>query len=205
MSLLAASGSLWANPLIEELVDQLENSPARCTQVAPAAAQRQLVEADIATFSKAVPVPEGVSFTVMDCPMDGFVYKGRTIVLSTRLSRLPQAQRVFILAHELAHYHLRHRAVMNTFVAGLVGTMQDQNAARAALSSAAPDFTRISHKAEFDADALAARLMAQAGFDPLEAARLFENIGEGKDNATHPGTGRRARAIRSAHTASVAH
>jgi Zn-dependent protease with chaperone function len=55
----------------------------------------------------------------------------------------------------------------------------------------------MSHQAELDADAFAVRLMRETGVDAEQAARLFESIGEGKDNATHPSPGRRARAIRS--------
>lgn len=196
LALSTAFGGAFANPLIEQLVDRFEVNPAGCADVAPEHAQRQLIERDIARFTSAVPVPFPLAFKVMDCPMDGFVYKGTTIIVSTRLSRLPEPQRVFILAHELAHYQLRHRAAMTSFFATVVAGQPDHSAALAAINGRATELTQISHTAEFEADTFAARLMQTLGYDPMEAAKLFESIGEGRDNSTHPATGRRARAIR---------
>ena len=196
MTLQGACAAVIANPLVEQLVDRFEVNPAGCTDASPENAQRQVIEADIARFTNAVPIPPSLSFKVMDCPMDGFVYKGSTIVVSSRLARLAQPQRVFILAHELAHYQLRHRAAMTSFFATIVAGQPDHSAALAAINGRATELTQISHNAELDADAFAARLMQTLGYDPMEAARLFESIGEGRDNSTHPATGRRARAIR---------
>jgi len=182
-----------ANPLVEKLVGQLEASPDGCAPIAASNAQRKLIESDIAAFLKVAPVPEGLRFEVMDCSVDGFVYKGQSIVISSRLSRLPPAQRFFILAHELGHVRLSHHAAMNSFVARAVSSAPDERAARAAIASG---LTAISQQNELDADAFAVRLMREAGHNPEEAARLFESIGEGADNSTHPSTGRRARAIR---------
>lgn len=142
---------------------------------------------------QATPVPEGVRFEVMDCSVDGFVHKGQTIVLSARLSRLSAAQRFFIVAHELGHLRLAHHAAVSSFVARAVSGAADEMAARAAVTSG---LTPISHRNELDADAFAVRLMRDTGLNAEEAARLFDSIGEGQDNATHPSAGRRARAIR---------
>ena len=140
------------------------------------------------------PVPPQVRFQIMDCADDGFVYQGSTIVLSTRLSRLNAAQRFFIIAHELGHVALQHHQMTSKFVAKAVRNSRDERAARARVASGLP---AMSQQNELDADAFAIRLMREAGEDPNEAARLFESIGEGKDNATHPAPGRRARSIRS--------
>jgi len=179
--------------LVQKIVDQLEASPEGCTPIAASNPQRRLIESDVAAFLKVAPVPEGLRIDVMDCAVDGFVYKGQSIVVSARLSRLPAAQRFFILAHELGHVKLEHHAAMNSFVARVVESTADERAARAAIASG---LTAISQQNELDADAFAVRLMKDAGHDPEEAARLFDSIGEGQDNATHPSSGRRARAIR---------
>lgn len=182
-----------ANPLVDRLVGQLENSRAGCHDVAPEHPQRQLIESDIARFRSAVAVPEGVRFDVADCPMDGFVYGGRTVVLSIRMARLNEAQRFFILAHELGHVQLKHRAAFSSFVARVLGSTSDEQALRAGIESG---LSAVSHQAEFEADAFAARTMRGAGQDPEQAARLFDTLGEGEDNRTHPAAGKRARAIR---------
>ncbi|MFP5406698.1 MAG: M48 family metalloprotease [Gammaproteobacteria bacterium] len=153
-----------------------------------------MIEADIAAFQRAVPVSDSARFEVQDCMMDGQLYDdGKTIVLSTRLVRLPQPQRYFIMAHEFAHHRLAHHARIGTVPAHIVnqqarvippGDVTDIDAAD------------LAHRREFEADAYAVRMMHAQGLDPEEAARLFDGMGASKDSATHPSFGRRARAIR---------
>jgi predicted Zn-dependent protease len=142
-----------------------------------------------------VQLPPGVRFEVLDCPVDGFVNKGRTIVISARLARMTPAQRFFIIAHELGHLKLQHHAAILSFVSRAVSSSSDETGARAFIASG---LAAISHQAELDADAFAVRTMMDAGLDPDEAARIFDGMGEGADNGTHPSPGRRARSIRSA-------
>jgi Zn-dependent protease with chaperone function len=188
------AGAVQANPLVDKLVSQLEASPAGCTAVSPRNAQRQLIESDVARFTKAVGIPDGIGFQVMDCEADGFVYQGSTVVLSTRLSRMNAAQRFFIVAHEMGHVRLGHHGAMRSFVARIVDQQPDESLARRQLASSLSD---ISHQHELDADAFAVRSMEKAGLDPEQAARIFDSIGSDKDNATHPSARRRAQAIRS--------
>lgn len=182
-----------AHPLVDKIVEQLEASPAGCTAVAADDPARQAIEADLTNFVKLASVTSDIRFEVMDCAADGFVHKGQTIVLSVRLMRLSPAQRFFILAHELGHIRLQHHAAVSNFVANVVGASSSEAAARAAVASG---LSAISHRNELQADIFAIRLMREAQLDPEEAARIFDSMGEGQDNATHPSAGRRARAIR---------
>lgn len=140
-----------------------------------------------------MPTAAGVRFDVLDCRADGFVHRGERIVISARLAQRPKAQRFFIMAHELGHLSLRHHAAMARFVADAVGRTADESAAGAVIDAG---LTPLSRQAEFDADAYAAKLMRDSGLDPEDAARLFDGIGPGQDNRTHPSPARRARAIR---------
>ena len=178
---------------MDKLISQLEASPAGCSAVSPRHPQRQLIEADIARFQQAATVPADVRFQVMDCAADGFVYQGRTVVLSTRLSRMNPAQRFFIIAHEMGHVQLAHHGAMRSFVASIVNDHPDELRARAQIASG---LAKISHQHEFDADAQAVRMMRGAGLDPEQAAWIFDSIGSDKDDATHPSARRRADAIR---------
>ncbi|HJV63461.1 MAG TPA: M48 family metalloprotease [Albitalea sp.] len=187
------AGAAHADPLVDRIVEQLEASPSGCSAVAPGNPRRKTMEADIARFETLAPVPQDVQFEVKDCEVDGFVHKGQTIVVSVRLTRLPPSQRFFILAHELGHIQLQHHAAVSSFVAAAVSGAADEAAARAAVASG---LSAVSHRNELAADAYAVRLMQQAGYDPLDAARLFDRIGTTQDNATHPSARRRAGAIR---------
>lgn len=182
-----------ANPIVDRIVSQLEASPAACGTVAETHPQRKLIEDDIAAVVKVSPLPPGVRFEVKDCSVDGFVYRGKTIVISARLSRMAPAQRFFIIAHELGHLQLQHHAAITNLVTRAVHQAGDEASARALVFSG---LAAVSHRAELDADAFAVRLMQQAGLNPEEAARIFEDLGEGHDNGTHPATGKRARSIR---------
>jgi Zn-dependent protease with chaperone function len=182
-----------ANPLVDKLVSQIEASPAGCTAVSPRHPQRQVIEADVARFIKAVDVPDSVRFQVLDCEADGFVHQGQTIVLSTRLARMNPQQRFFIIAHEMGHLRLGHHGAMRSFVARIVNDHPDELRARAHLASG---LSQISHQHEFDADAFAVRAMESASLQPEQAAWIFDSIPSDRDNATHPSARRRAQAIR---------
>jgi Zn-dependent protease with chaperone function len=162
---------------------------AGCSAISPENPQRQQIEADITAFVQTVPAAAEVRFEVQDCVMDGQLYNGKTIVLSARLARLPQPQRFFIIAHEYGHHQLDHQMVMGGLLARIAGHRRDE-------AASVPGVTELAHRTEFEADAYAVRLMHMNGMDPDEAALLFDGLGAGKDNATHPAFGRRAQAIR---------
>lgn len=186
--------------LVDTLVDRLEGNLSSCASVDGTNAQRAVIEADIAQFIQAVPAAATARFEVHDCPlMDGFVLKGQTIVLSSRLARLPYGQRFFIMAHEYGHYRLQHRNRLSGFVSSVTAGRGDPHAAQAALDQNAAGVTAMSYRAEFEADAFAVLTMDAAGVDPEDGARLFDSLGRGRDNSTHPAFHRRASAIRTLH------
>jgi Zn-dependent protease with chaperone function len=162
---------------------------AGCSAIAADHPQRQQIEDDIAGFMQAVPAAAEVRFEVQDCAMDGQLYNGKTIVLSVRLARLSQPQRFFIIAHEYGHYQLDHHSVMS-------GLLSRRAVHRHEEVAAAPG-VELAHRTEFEADAYAVRLMNANGLDPEDAALLFDSLGAGKDNNTHPAFARRGQAIRS--------
>lgn len=182
-----------ANPLVDRLVSQIEASPAGCKAVSTQHAQRQIIESDIQRFRRMVPSAATVPMQVLDCDADGFVYKGETIVLSTRLARMNASQRFFIIAHELGHLQLAHHGAIRSFVAGIVDRTRDEARARVQVHS---NLSAISHRHEFDADAFAVRTMQGAGLDPEQAAWIFDSIADSRDNHTHPSPVRRAASIR---------
>ena len=189
----AAHTGAHTQPLAERILGQFEASPVGCAEVSADHPQRQVIEADIARFAERVQVPDPVRFEVRDCVQDGFVFRGNTIVISSRLAARPAAQRFFIIAHEFGHLRLKHHGAVHSFVARLVNGAADEGSARALVAS---HLTSLSHRHELEADAFSVQLMQEAGHDAGQAARLFEDIGSERDTATHPSAMRRARAIR---------
>jgi predicted Zn-dependent protease len=96
-----------------------------------------------------------------------------------------EAQLAAVLAHEFAHYQERHslmlfrqakaKAASATFLAmfGLVGALF-------ALGEISALF-RFSRDMEARADALSVEMIARAGYDPMAAARIWEQIGAEAD------------------------
>lgn len=191
---LLLAGAANANPLVERVVGEIEASPAGCAVPAASNPNRRQIEALVAEVEQKVRgIPAGTSFQVMDCDADGFVYRGQTVVLSDRLVRLNAAQRFFIAAHELGHVELGHHGDMQRFVAKLVGDEADEASALALVQA---HYSGISREHEYAADAFAVRAMLAGGYDPEQAARLFDSIDDEQGNATHPSAQDRARAIR---------
>ena len=97
---------------------------------------------------------------------------------------LPDDEIAFVLGHELSHLVLGHHDRMRELARAV-------NEA-----SEAPDMVNAEHwLVEFEADARALALMREARFDVVGAARYLSRRAM-SDGVTHPGTVRRARALR---------
>jgi Zn-dependent protease with chaperone function len=179
---------------VGRILGQIEASRAGCRPVDAGHPGRLLIESELAALKRVSSLAAETNFEVLDCDADGFVQRGGAVILSVRMTRLNPAQRFFIMAHELGHLQLQHLAAVSGFVARAVVESRDENEARQQVLSG---LSGLSHANEFDADAFAVRLMRQAGQDPEQAARLFDAIGDSRDNRTHPSAARRAQAIRS--------
>ncbi|MCW5978179.1 MAG: M48 family metalloprotease [Bryobacteraceae bacterium] len=99
-----------------------------------------------------------------------------------------EAQVAGVLAHEISHVALRHgtaqasKASMIQLPAVLAGVAIGQESALAQLGQLGLGLgvnsliMKYSRDAEREADALGARIMAQAGLDPIEMAKFFEKL-----------------------------
>lgn len=114
-----------------------------------------------------------------------------------------------VLAHEISHVALRHatsqasKANILQLPAAIAGAVIGQGSAGAQLGRLGLGLglnlltLRYSRGAETEADALATRIMAQAGYNPLEMARFFEKLeAQGGGRApeflsSHPSPGNR--------------
>jgi len=124
-----------------------------------------------------------------------------------------EAQLAGVLAHEISHVALRHgtsqasKSQMIQLPAVLAGAVLGNGGALAQISQVGIGLglealiTKYSRSAEKQADALGARIMSQAGYDPLQMARFFEKLAaEGGSRppvflSTHPDPGRRTELV----------
>ena len=155
-------------------------------------------------------------FTLINDPsINAFALPGGPIFVNSGLIAAAEneAQVAGVLAHEIAHIALRHatsqasKANLLQFPAALAAAMIGQGSVGAQVGQMGLGFglnalmLRYSRGAEEEADALGARIMAAAGYNPLEMARFFEKLeGEGGQRApqflsSHPSPGNRVQDV----------
>lgn len=123
-----------------------------------------------------------------------------------------EAQLAGVLAHEMAHVALRHGTSQASkanlvqlpaaLAAGVIdGGVAGQLAQLGIGLGAQSVLLKYSRDAEREADALGARIMASAGYNPIESARFFEKLeAQGGARApeflsSHPSPGNRVRLV----------
>jgi hypothetical protein len=155
------------------------------------------------------------SFTLVNDPsVNAFALPGGPTFVHTGLLAAAEneAQLAGVLAHEIAHVALRHGTnqaskanliQLPAMIAGGLagGSVLGQLAQLGIGLGANSVLLKYSRDAETQADALGARLMAQAGWNPIEMARFFEKLAaEGGSRgpqflSSHPDPGNRMRSV----------
>ncbi|WP_374944513.1 M48 family metalloprotease [Sphingomonas sp.] len=117
---------------------------------------------------------------------------GTTVAIGTRFfERYTDDQVAVVVAHELAHNILRHRARLDA--AGVKGGMLSELGRNG----------RLYRRTESEADLLGMYLLRNAGYDPQAAVRFWREHGGDVDGGlfrsrTHPSSSARAKAIEAA-------
>ncbi len=125
------------------------------------------------------------SFTLVnDKAINAFALPGGPAFVFTGLMRAAEneGQIAGVLGHEMSHVILRHgtnqasKANLLQIPAILAGAVTGSNLfAQLTSLGAIPFLLKFSRTDETEADALGARLMNEAGYNPIEMARFFEN------------------------------
>ena len=150
---------------------------------------------------------------VQDKNINAFALPGGPTYVNTGLISAAdnEAQLAGVMAHEIAHVALRHGTnqaskanliQLPAMLAGAMagGSMMGQLAQLGIGLGANSVLLKFSRNAERDADLLGARMMAGAGYNPIEMARFFEKLegngGRGLEFlSSHPNPGNRRKAI----------
>jgi predicted Zn-dependent protease len=181
-------GGLEADPAAQAMVDR--------------------VGARIVARTEAASTPYPFEFHVLDDDrtLNAFALPGGQVFITAGLLRRVgvESRLAGVLAHEVAHVIARHGAehlAKQQLVQGLAGATQiatydpssPGSAASGAIAAAIGQLVtmRFSREDEIESDALGARLMAGAGYDPeamLEVLRVLEEAGGGVPEffSTHP-------------------
>jgi predicted Zn-dependent protease len=169
-----------------------------------------------ARLSKTQPAGEfPYEFTLLNQKeINAFALPGGPIFVFSGLIRESdnEAQLAGVLAHEIAHVALRHgtnqvsKAQLLQIPAALAGVALPEGALGQVIQIGLGVglnglFLKYSRTAENQADALGARIMAEAGYNPIEMARFFEKLeakgGSGAPEflSDHPSPGNRVKAV----------
>lgn len=152
---------------------------------------------------------------VNDKSINAFALPGGPTYVHTGLiaSADNEAQLAGVMAHEIAHVALRHGTnqaskanliQLPAMLAGAIignGSMLGQLAQLGIGLGANSVLLKYSRNAESDADILGARMMARAGYNPIESARFFEKLEAAGGSrgpqflASHPNPGNRMKTI----------
>lgn len=176
----------------------------------------------IATIGrKLVSSPEAGQFpytfkVINDQSINAFALPGGPTYVFTGLIRAAdnEAQLAGVMAHEISHVALRHGtnqaskanliqlpAMLAGVLAGGSGSMLGQLAQLGIGLGANSVLLKFSRSAERDADALGAKMMSEAGYNPIEMARFFEKLeAQGGSRgpeflSDHPNPGNRVKAV----------
>jgi beta-barrel assembly-enhancing protease len=156
-------------------------------------------------------------FTVLNDPqVNAFALPGGPMFIYTGLLKTvdKEGELAGVMAHEMSHVILRHGtheaskqqiialpAALAEQVAGSGGSLLGKLTQLGIGLGANSVLLKFSRTAESEADALGARIMAEAGYDPIEMAHLFQKLeaagGSGRLQflSDHPNPGNRVRAI----------
>jgi predicted Zn-dependent protease len=184
---------------------------------------RELSEYVVRIGRKLAAQPEASQYpytfkVVSDKTVNAFALPGGPAYVHTglMLAAANEAQLAGVLAHEIAHVALRHgtaqvsKANALQLLAGLGGmvlgggSMLGQLAQLGVGLGANSLLLKFSRDAESDADILGARMMAKAGYDPVEMAHFFETLEEQEKRSgrsmpqflsDHPNPGNRVKAV----------
>lgn len=123
---------------------------------------------------------------------------GHIVVANESLGDLPEAERLFVLAHELGHVVRAHWAQMTQLYRKWVPGEVRPDTTDPVAGRLGREASMLSHRHEFEADAFALELLRRAGHDPEAALSAFMHLGVSPDTATHPGTRKRVASVRAA-------
>jgi Zn-dependent protease with chaperone function len=151
---------------------------------------------------------------VQDPTINAFALPGGPMFIHTGLIEAAdnEAQLAGVIAHETSHVALRHGTnqaskatpfqLLGLFAGGLVGDSLWGQLTQIGIGIGANSvLLKYSRNAERDADLLGTRLMAKAGFDPVQMATFFQKL-EAEGGArgpeffsSHPNPGNRIKAV----------
>lgn len=163
-------------------------------------ARAQLLQQGLQKVLAQAPQAQGVPVTlqVVTGPVLAETFHGRLLVVHADLAARPEGERLFVLAHELAHaVHADWAAVHAVYRRHIPAEVVQQRTDPVA-ALLGREMSVLSHEQELNADAFAMQVLGRLGYGIEVAIATFARHGVQPDTPSHPGTRRRMAWLRGA-------
>jgi predicted Zn-dependent protease len=184
----------------EDIVEVLQRSQqTRLDAMHRAAPESDAAHALQSTFDQLVHfagIDQPVELRVIEGDTVAETLLGQVVIANAALAQRPQAEQLFILAHELGHVVERHQDQMGQLFRKWVPGAVVQEHTDAVAPMLGREASGLAHRQEFAADAFALRTLCAMGYARTEVVDLFMRMGLFQATATHPASNKRMAALR---------
>lgn len=145
----------------------------------------------------AVHAPADVRLIVVESPLLAVCLMDRVVAVNVAVADLTEAERTFVLAHEVGHIAYSHWAQLGDLYQQHIPGPVVKEHTDAIAGVLGREASALSHRHEFEADAFAFRMLRRLGESEDAPVVLFqEHLPLVKATAMHPGTHQRLTQLR---------
>jgi hypothetical protein len=185
----------------EDIVDVLRRSQQqRLESLSPAAdgpRARRLRQDFESLRERLAPLPP-IDFHVIAGPVTAETLHGHIVVANESLADRPEAERLFVLAHEIGHVQQQHWLQMGQVYKRWIPDEVTPEKTDPVAGALGREASGLAHRHEFEADAYALQALHRLGLPSDAAFSSLRLMGLQQDTATHPGTRKRLASLRAA-------
>lgn len=194
---LTASAPAWCQDIVEVLERSQTVRLAAMSFVPSEDPRASVVRGSFNQLAQRVGSEKQMEVRVVSGSVIAECLAGRTIVANQSLAEVPEAVRLFLLAHEIGHVVLGHWQQFEQLYQKHIPGDVVQEKTDAIAGVLGREASQLSHAQELAADAFAMKTMRSLGYDFEDIVGAFTTFGMQMDTATHPGTRRRIAHLRS--------
>lgn len=166
-------------------------------EVDPASPEAQRVRASFEKVQSVLSMPVDTRLIVVRAPLLAVCLMGKVIAANVSLADLSEAERMFVLAHELGHVAHGHWQQLGALYKHHIPGEVVKEKTDAVAGILGREASELSHQHEYEADAFALRLLRRMGESDETPVVLFQqHLPMVKATATHPGTHQRLAHLR---------
>lgn len=197
---LLCSAPVWGGETIVQVLERsqrMQFDSLAALQVDEDGPEARVIKASFEHLLTQVGTPVAVSLMVVRGPMLAVCLMGRVVVANVTLADMTEAERQFILAHELGHVSHGHWDQLGRLYQKYIPDEVVQQKTDAVAGPLGREASQLAHDQEYEADAFAYDVLRRMGRPDDTAVRLFHRLPVVKRTATHPSSHERLAHLRS--------